>query len=94
MRLTVRFRITLLALMLAISHAALIAHVTAHFAPDLEQCQLCVSQAQMSSAIPASDLGCPVDAGLVAPCFSEVYSAVCLSVEKPFHQRAPPLSSA
>jgi hypothetical protein len=94
MRKTVRFRITLLALMLAVSHAALIAHVTAHFAPDLEQCQLCVSQAQMSSAIPASDLGCPVDAGLAAPLCSEVHGAVCLSAEKAFHQRAPPLPSA
>jgi len=93
MRKIARFRITVLALMLAVSHAALIAHVTAHFAPDLEQCQLCVSQAQMSSAIPASDLGCPVDSGLAAPLCGGVTHVVYVRVGKAFHQRAPPLSS-
>jgi hypothetical protein len=88
-----RFRITLLALMLAASHVVLISHVTAHFAPDLEQCQLCVSQAQMSSAIPTSDQAYLVDPGLAAPRCSAVYRAACISVGKAFHQRAPPLSS-
>ena len=54
MRKSARIRITILALMLVVSHVALMSHVTAHFEPQLEQCELCVSQAQLFTAIPST----------------------------------------
>ncbi len=50
-----RWRYLLLALMVAASHVALVSHVAAHFQPALEQCELCVSQAQPLAAIPAAE---------------------------------------
>ena len=94
MRKIARLRIAILALMLAVSHIALMSHVTAHFSPDLEKCELCVSQAQLSAAIPASDQGFQIDPGFGD---LEIYSSWCVVYARfpeAYHQRAPPLLSA
>jgi hypothetical protein len=57
MRWILRFRFLALALMLAVSHVALVSHVTAHFEPQWEDCELCVSEAQPLAAIPAAEHG-------------------------------------
>jgi hypothetical protein len=93
MRKIARFRIALLALMLVASHVALISHVTAHFAPNLEQCELCVSQAQLFSAIPSSDQGFPVDPGYNVLQISALQYAVPARFSTAYHPRAPPLLS-
>jgi hypothetical protein len=87
-------RIALLALVLAVSHIALISHVTAHFEPALEQCELCVAQAELLSAVPAPDHEITADAGFGLANFENRQSLLparrCLT----FHQRAPPTLSA
>lgn len=94
MRKTARMKMLILALMLAVSHVALISHVTAHFAPNLDQCELCVSQAQLSSAIPAAEQGIPVEpeSGFLPPDASPC--AIQARYPLAFRQRAPPPSSA
>ena len=57
MRWILRFRFLALALMLTVSHVALVSHVTAHFEPQWEDCELCVSEAQPLAAIPAAEHG-------------------------------------
>jgi len=94
MRKPAAIKIALLALMLAVSHIALVSHVTAHFEPELEQCELCVSHAQWLSAIPVSDHGPVLDIKAACAGFENREVPVpprrCLTV----HQRAPPLKSA
>lgn len=51
----VAIRRLLLVLLIGASHLALVSHVTAHFQPELEQCELCVSQAQPQAAIPSAE---------------------------------------
>jgi len=93
MRKIARFRITLLALLLAASHVALASHMTAHFAPDLEKCELCVSQAQLFSAIPSSDQGFPVEPGHSVLQLPFAKYAVPVRFSRAYHSRAPPLLS-
>ena len=89
-----RFRILLLALMVVVSHVALLSHATAHFHPALEQCELCVSQAHPQAALPATEAVLPeVQTWLprVAP-IGQVQPP-----SPPSHQpsqRAPPLASS
>lgn len=88
-----RFPILALVLLLAVSHVALISHVTAHFEPAWEECELCVSKAQPLAAIPQADHGIPMDSEFShhrcgAPS-ERVASHSCHS----YHQRAPPLQS-
>ena len=88
-----RIRLLLLALMVAASHVALISHVAAHFQPQLEQCELCVSQAQPLAAVPI-----PQQAPML---LNEPRSIPCLPAAGPLvravwqthRQRAPPLPS-
>ncbi|MBT8048922.1 MAG: hypothetical protein HKN57_00155 [Xanthomonadales bacterium] len=87
-------KIFLLALMLAVSHVALVSHVTAHFSPDLELCELCVSQAQFQAAIPAADHVCPVQSALEGQPDHAPRDGIADRVPKAHRQRAPPLSSA
>ena len=87
-------RISLLALMLVVSHIALISHVTAHFEPELEQCELCVSQSQLLSAVPSSDRAIVVDTQFGEADFE---SRQCRHPGRhcfTHQQRAPPLQSA
>jgi hypothetical protein len=86
-------RIVVLTLMLAVSHVALISHVTAHFEPDLEQCELCVAQAQLLAAIPSSDDSFPVDQGFGVSQFAKPQCVIPFRHTFAFHQRAPPVSS-
>lgn len=93
MRKIARFRIIVLAMMLAVSHVALISHVTAHFEPNLEQCDLCVSQAQLLTAIPSPDHHFQVESGLK---YHQDLSSACAFHAWPtraYFQRAPPTPS-
>ena len=89
----VDLRPVLLALMVAVGHLALVSHVTAHFEPALEECELCVSQAQPLAAIPAAGPSPPVPLVSDAPVPAPRMGAVgCLS-PVPYLQRAPPPTS-
>lgn len=83
-------RLVLLAFLVAVSHVALLSHVTAHFEPALEQCELCVSQAQPLAAIPAS--GPWIDAPPVAAASWPLPRAPRTGHPSPtpYLQRAPP----
>jgi hypothetical protein len=94
MRKTVQIRITILALMLAVSHVALISHVTAHFEPELEPCELCVSQAELLSAIPSSDHGVAIDTRFGLTNFENHQCLPPTRRNFTFQQRAPPATSA
>ena len=93
MRKSARIRITILAMMLVVSHVALMSHVTAHFEPALEQCELCVSQAQLLTAIPSSDHGVPVDPGINGSHFDTPQCVISGRLCHAYHQRAPPIPS-
>ena len=89
-----RFKLLLLALMVTVSHVALISHVAAHFQPALEQCELCVSQAQPLAAIPAAEAELSI-VGKPAPgIVSCVPAPDCAEPAQPHRQRAPPFSSS
>lgn len=83
-------RLVLLAFLVAVSHVVLLSHVTAHFAPALEQCELCVSQAQPLAAIPASgpSVALPPSAAVSWPTLA--VSPAHRSSYIPYLQRAPP----
>ena len=89
-----RIRIAILALMLAVSHVALISHVTAHFEPGLGQCELCVSQAQLLTAIPAADHSIFMDLQVVVSHFDPPGGAITSADRFAFRQRAPPRTSS
>ena len=89
-----RIKVLVLALMLGASHVALISHATAHFSPNLEQCELCVSQAQLFGAIPSSDQAFAIDLGYkIAPleAVGDNRAEKCATAHR---QRAPPIPSA
>lgn len=87
-------RIILLALMLAVSHVALVSHVTAHFSPDLELCELCVSQAQLQAAIPSAEHVIPIESAFGDHSGHVLRVAEAARTPKAHRQRAPPVSSA
>ena len=93
MRKSAQIRIAILALMLVVSHVALMSHVTAHFEPQLEQCELCVSQAQLFTAILSSDHGVPVDQGITDSHFNTPQREISACHYLAYHQRAPPIPS-
>lgn len=89
----VRLRLLVLALMVAVSHVALVSHVTAHFEPALEHCELCVSQPQPLAAIPA-DAQCAIPPSMAT--VHRLALDVCplgTASPAPFLQRAPPPAS-
>jgi len=89
-----RVRFLLLALMVAASHVALVSHVAAHFQPSLEQCELCVSQAQPLAAIPPAEPALApayASAGNLPAPQSRVPPARVVGTP---HQRAPPGASS
>lgn len=88
-----RFRIALLVLMLAASHVALLSHVTGHFEPALEQCELCVGQSQLFSAVPSPDHALQADPAVGLPAPPPPRFAVADAHEPAYRQRAPPKSS-
>jgi hypothetical protein len=91
---TARLRVLLLCLMVTVSHVALISHVTAHFQPALEQCELCVSQAHPLAAVPAAEpaIFTHSEAALSWPEPAEQPPAAIAA--RPYFQRAPPAPSS
>jgi len=89
-----RLRLVLLAVMVTASHVALVSHVYAHFQPALEQCELCVSQAQPQAAVPAAEA---VLEDMPAPAV-RIPTTLPLPHVPPYDcshcQRAPPLPSS
>jgi hypothetical protein len=90
----VRFRLATLALMLTVSHVALISHVTAHFEPELETCELCVSQAQPIAAIPSADHPVQTASGIEEFWPAATHRPPFTSPGSSFHPRAPPIQSS
>lgn len=89
-----RFRVLLLAIMVMVSHVALLSHAAAHFMPNLDQCELCVSQAHPLAAIPSAESalsGAPptgnAPAAISMP--SPPVAPACA-----YQQRAPPQASS
>ena len=91
MRKSAQIRIAILALMLVVSHVALLSHVTAHFEPGLGQCELCVSQAQLLTAIPPADYATPVELQVAVSRIDTPQYATSVRLCLAYHQRAPPL---
>jgi hypothetical protein len=94
MRRIARLRIIILVLVLATSHVALMNHVSSHFVPVLEKCQLCVSQAQLQAGIPSPDQGFAFTPGFVLRALDSAPSTVPVQYFNAYHPRAPPLTSA
>jgi hypothetical protein len=88
-----RLRVVALALMLVASQAALACHTAAHFSPDLEKCELCVSHAQLLTAVPVADQGFEADPYYGAPTFDSPGLMVPEKRVIPHRQRAPPIPS-
>jgi hypothetical protein len=87
-------RIVLLALMLAVSHIGLVSHVSAHFEPELEHCELCVSQAKLLSAIPSPDQVLEVGEPFMSVVFAGRQNHLPQNHKFVCHPRAPPSRSA
>jgi len=94
MRRIARLRIIILVLVLATSHVALMNHVSSHFLPALEKCQLCVSQAQLQAGIPSADQGFAFTPGFFLCEFDSSPSAIPGQDFNVYHSRAPPFTSA
>jgi hypothetical protein len=89
----VDIRPILLAFMVAVGHLALVSHVTAHFEPALEDCELCVSQGQPLAAIPAAESFPAFPLVSAAPSPAPSIRAVGHQFPVPYLQRAPPHAS-
>jgi len=89
-----RLKYLLLALMVVVSHVVLVSHAVAHFQPALEQCELCVSQAQPLAAIPAAEAPPAVDPAPSAVLPVSSRPAPGAAIVRPQRQRAPPGSSS
>jgi hypothetical protein len=89
-----RFKLLLLALMVTASHVALVSHAAAHFQPALEQCELCVSQAQPLAAIPAAEVDVSAAGEPALGLSADVPAPHCAALVHPQRQRAPPASSS
>ena len=89
-----RFKLLLLALMVTASHVALVSHAAAHFQPALEECELCVSQAQPLAAIPAAEVDVSAAGEPARGITSDVPTPHCAALAHPHRQRAPPVSSS
>ena len=83
-------RIVALAFLLAVSHAALAMHDTAHSDTELGQCELCFSHAQSPSAAIQSDHCIELDAGNGELPGQALVLNVFRFALQPYHSRAPP----
>ena len=93
MNVCLRYRFALLAVMVAVSHVTLVSHVTAHFTPALDQCELCVSQAQPLAAIPTADQCAVLPLASIAARPTPPERPSRCERHRPYLQRAPPLPS-
>jgi hypothetical protein len=91
MRKSARIRIAILALMLVASNVALLSHVTAHFEPGLGQCELCVSQAQLLTAISSANHTTPIELQVTVSRIDTPQCVTSIQFCFAYHQRAPPL---
>lgn len=89
-----RLRFLLLALMVAASHVALVSHVAAHFQPSVEQCELCVSQAQPLAAIPTAESEACAPVAAATTRFPATVRSILAAPLHPWFQRAPPVTSS
>ena len=85
-----RLRVLVLALMLVASQVALACHTAAHFSPELEKCELCVSHAQLMTAVPVADQGFEADPDYGIPAFDSPGLWFPEKRVDPHRQRAPP----
>ena len=92
MKSVTRFRYLVLAVLMAASHVALVSHVTAHFEPEWEECELCVSQAQPLAAIPMAAPPLPADDGVEKIRFEFRSGWFRTHTRHAYCQRAPPLT--
>ena len=89
-----RLHLLLLSLMVTVSHVALISHVTAHFQPALEQCELCVSQAHPLAAIPVAEPVAFADFAFALNWPEPAARPRAAAAAHPYFQRAPPVPSS
>ena len=89
-----RLHLLLLILMVTVSHVALISHVTAHFQPALEQCELCVSQAHPLAAVPVAEPVVFADPAVALSWPEPAEQPPAAVAARPYFQRAPPVRSA
>jgi hypothetical protein len=90
MRGFIRYRILLLALVLAVANMVLLSHAAAHFHPQLEECELCVSELQPQATVPPTP-ACFGQAASPARLATATRQAVLFSKFRHDHlQRAPP----
>jgi hypothetical protein len=89
-----RCHLLMLALMVAVSHVALISHVTAHFRPALEQCELCVSQAHPLAAIPVAEPVTFLASAITLNWPEPAARPRAAAAAHPYFQRAPPVPSS
>lgn len=89
-----RLHLLLLILMVTVSHVALISHVTAHFQPALEQCELCVSQAHPLAAVPVAEPAAFGDTAVVLSWPEPAAQPPAAVAARPYFQRAPPVRSS
>jgi hypothetical protein len=88
-----RYRILALVFMLVVSNLALVSHVTAHFHPKWVECELCVSQAQNSAAIPVADQCPPLGQRLPVVVYLAPTDPLPSVSIHPNQPRAPPFQS-
>ena len=90
MKIALRNRVILLALVLLIGQLTLVVHATVH---DAEiNCQLCLSHSHHTKALPAAKLFIP-SAGLEAGIFISIEThKLFKSTPKAYFQRAPPVT--
>jgi len=93
MRSARKYRPALLALMLVLTQVALASHMTAHFFPHLDECELCVSQAHPAAAIPPTQALIPSHALVQRAVFEIPRATEGAQVIRSYRQRAPPTTS-
>lgn len=93
MRSACKYRPALLALMLVLTQVALASHMTAHFFPHLDECELCVSQAHPVAAIPPTQPLIPGHTLAQRAVFEVPRAPDGVPAVPNYRQRAPPTSS-
>jgi hypothetical protein len=85
------FRAFAVAAVLVLSQLAVACHQTAHFAPDLTECELCVCQAQPLCAPLPTTAAVPLVAQQHLAPMAAIPALVSSAPWSSYHSRAPPL---